>query len=59
VAVDEVELVAVAQLHPGGQHVGVHALDPGHELAQVGRPFRLADAVDDNTVGELLRREKI
>ena len=37
VAVDEVEAVAVAELDPGGQHVGVHPLDPGDELAEVGR----------------------
>ena len=35
VAVDEVEVVAVAELDPGGEHVGVHPLDPGDELAQV------------------------
>ena len=35
VAVDEVEVVAVAELDPGGEHVGVHPLDPGDELAEV------------------------
>ena len=54
VAVDEVEVVAIAELDPGGEHVGVHALDPGDELAQVGRPGRLADAVDRGRRGDLL-----
>ena len=36
VPVDEVEVEAVAELDPGGQHVGVHPLDPGDELAEVG-----------------------
>ena len=46
VAVDEVEVVAVAELDAGGEHVGVHVLDPGDELAEVARAARLADAVD-------------
>ena len=46
VAVHEVEVEAVAELDAGGEHVGVHPLDPGDELAQVGGPRRLADAVD-------------
>ena len=37
VAVDEVEVEAVAQLDAGGEHVGVHVLDPGDELAEVAR----------------------
>jgi hypothetical protein len=56
VAVNEVELEAVAELDAGGEHVRVHALDPGDELAQVGGPGRLADAVDVNAAGELLGR---
>ena len=35
VAVHQVELVAIPELHAGGQHVGVHPLHPGHELAEV------------------------
>ena len=54
VAVDEVEVVAVAELDPGGEHVRVHPLDPGDELAQVGRPLRLADAVDGDAAAVLL-----
>ena len=56
VAVDDVEVVAVAELDPGGQHVGVHALDPGDELAQVGGPLGLADAVDGDAAAALLGR---
>ena len=54
VAVDEVEVEAVAQLDPGGEHVGVHVLDPGDELAQVARAPRLADAVDADALDLLL-----
>ena len=46
VAVDEVEVVAVAELDPGGEHVGVHPLDPGDELVELRGAGRLADAVD-------------
>ena len=46
VAVDEVEVVAVAELHAGGEHVGVHPLDPGDELAEVARAGRLEHAMD-------------
>ena len=56
VAVHDVEVVAVAHLHPGGQHVGVHALDPGHELAELARPLGLAHAVDHHAVHLLLGR---
>ena len=56
VAVDEVEAVAVAQLDAGGEHVGVHPLDPGDELAEVGGALRLADAVDDDAAAALLDR---
>ncbi len=56
VAVDEVEVEAVAELDPGGEHVRVHPLDPGDELAEVGRPLRLADAVDPDPAAALLRR---
>ena len=56
VAVDDVEVVAVAHLHAGGEHVRVHVLDPGDELAQVARALGLADAVDDHPAGLLLGR---
>ena len=56
VAVDEVEVVAVAELDAGGEHVGVHPLDPGDELAEVGRAVRLADAVDVDAVRSAPRR---
>ena len=46
VAVDEVEVEAVAELDAGREHVGVHPLDPGDELAEVGRALRLDHAVD-------------
>ena len=46
VAVDEVELVAVAKLDARGEHVRVHALDPGDELGELGRALRLDHAVD-------------
>ena len=50
------KLVAVAELDPGGEHVGVHPLDPGDELAEVGRALRLADAVDEDAAAPLLGR---
>ena len=56
VAVDEVEFVAVAELDAGGEHVRVHALDPGDELAEVGRTRRLAHPVDVHLRRDLLRR---
>ena len=56
VAVDDVEVVAVAHLHARGEHVRVHVLDPGDELAQVARALRLAHAVDDHAAGLLLGR---
>ena len=49
VPVDEVKGIAVAELDAGGQHVGVHPLHPGDELAQIGGPLGLADAVDRNS----------
>ncbi len=55
-AVDEVELEPVAELDPAREHVGVHPLDPGDELAEVGRPLRLADAVDEDAVHLLFGR---
>ena len=54
VAVDDVEVVAVADLHAGGEHVRVHVLDPGDELAQVARALGLAHAVDDDAADLLL-----
>ena len=54
VAVDHVEVVAVAHLDTGGEHVRVHVLDPGDELAQVARALRLAHAVDDHAAPLLL-----
>ena len=54
VAVDQVEIKAVAQLDARGQHVGVHVLDPGHELAQVAGAAGLADAVDHDPLQVLL-----
>ncbi len=55
-AVDEVEVVAVAELDPGGQHVRVHPLDPGDELAQVGRALGLEDAVDVDAAAAVFGR---
>ena len=55
-AVDEVELEAVAELDPAREHVGVHPLDPGDELAEVGRALGLADAVDEDAVHPLFGR---
>ena len=54
VPVDHVEVVAVPDLHAGGEHVGVHVLDPGHELGQVARALGLADAVDHHALDLLL-----
>jgi hypothetical protein len=56
VTVDEIEAVAVPQLDPGGEHVGVHPLDPGDELAEVGGALGLAYAVDEDTPAALLGR---
>ena len=54
VAVHHVEVVVVAHLHPGGQHVGVHVLDPGHELAEVARALGLGHAVHHHALHLLL-----
>ena len=56
VAVHDVEVVAVPHLDSRGEHVGVHVLDPGDELAEVARPLRLADPVDEDAALLLLRR---
>ena len=56
-AVDHVEVVAVPHLHAGGEHVRVHVLDPGHELAQVARALRLANAVHEHTARPPPRRD--
>ena len=54
VAVDEVEVEAVAELDARGQHVGVHVLDPGDELAEVARAARLAHAVHEHALAILV-----
>jgi hypothetical protein len=54
VAVDDVEVVAVPQLDAGREHVGVHALDPGDELAEVGRAAGLQDPVDRHPGDDVL-----
>ncbi len=56
VAVDQVELVAVAEVDAGGEHVGVHPLDPGHELAEIARPRGLEHAVDVDPADALAGR---
>ena len=56
VPVHDVEVVAVTHLHPHGQHVGVHPLDPGHELAQLTRALGLPHAMDHHAVHLLLGR---
>ena len=56
VSVDDVEVVAVAHLHARGEHVRVHVLDPGDELAEVTRPLGLAHPVDEHAAHLLLRR---
>ena len=53
-SVNDLELETVAELHPGGQHVGVHSLHPGDELIQLRRPRGLAYAVDVDAVDEIL-----
>ena len=50
VAVHDVELEPVAELDPGGQHVGVHVLDPGDELGQLRGPLRLQHAVQPHAL---------
>ena len=56
VPVDDVEVVAVPHLDARGEHVRVHVLDPGDELAEVARALRLAHAVDEHAALHLLRR---
>jgi hypothetical protein len=56
VTVDEIEAVAVAELDPRGEHVGVHPLDPGDELVQLGGASRLPDPVDVDPGHRLLGR---
>jgi hypothetical protein len=56
VAVDEVEVEAVTHLDTGGEHVGVHPLDPGDELAEVAWALGLANAVDRHAAAVLLSR---
>ena len=58
-AVDEVEVEAVAELDAGGQHVGVHVLDPGDELPEVARAGRLAHAVDEDALELVLGRHAL
>ena len=59
VPVDEVEVQAVAELDAGGEHVGVHVLDPGDELAEIARAARLAHAVDGDAAANLLGRHRL
>jgi len=42
VSVHEIEREVVAEIDAGGEHVGVHVLDPGDELRQVAWAPRLA-----------------
>ena len=56
VPVHDVEREAVPELHAGGEHVGVHVLDPGDELRQLARAVRLAHPVDDDPADLLLGR---
>src|SRR6185436_13759395 len=56
VAVDDVEVVPVPQLDTRREHVRVHVLDPGDELAELARALRLADAVDLDAVHLFLGR---
>ena len=56
VSVDEVEIIAIAELDPGGEHVGVHALDPGDELAEVGGAGGLAHAMNVHATEKLFLR---
>jgi hypothetical protein len=56
VTVDEIEAVAIAELHPRGEHVGVHPLDPCDELVQLGGAGRLPDPVDVDPGHHLLGR---
>ena len=53
---DQVDVEALQQLAPGGEHVLVHAFDPGHELVEVARRARLADPVDPHPGAHLLAR---
>ncbi len=55
VPVYEIEVEAVAELDARREHVRVHVLDPGDELSELGRPERLAHAVEVDTLHDLLR----
>ena len=57
-AVDEVEVEAVAQLDPGGQHVRVHVLHPGDELGEVGGSGRRRHAMHEHAAALLLLRRR-
>ena len=59
VAVHEVEVEAVAQLHARGQHVRVHVLDPGDEFPKVARAPGLAHAMDEYAVELVLGRHPL
>ena len=52
--VDDVEVVAIGQRPPGGEHVVVHALDPGHELLEVAGRRRLGHAMHAHAGADLL-----
>src|SRR3954470_10426249 len=54
VAVDEVGLELVDELHAGADHVRVHAAHPLHEGVEVGGVLRLGDAVDVDAVADLV-----
>jgi hypothetical protein len=56
VSVHDVEGVPVPDLDAGRQHVRVHVLDPGHELAQVAGALGLPHAVDHDALELLLGR---
>ncbi len=56
VPVHEVERLLLGELQPGGEHVGVHAVDPGDEAVEVARPARLAHAVHDDPRALLAQR---
>ncbi len=59
VPVDDVEVIAIAEPDSGGEHVRVHPLDPGDELAEVAGPARLEHAMDVDTGGDLAARRLV
>ena len=58
VAVDDVEVVALGEQATGGEHVLVHALDPGDELVEVAGHGGLGHAMHAHARPDLLGHDR-